>query len=113
MKQELYVAIYIGDRNREFGSGNLLHLWDDLDIDENQNSSYHHALIVDSAGTSFSDQIWQLIQSKMNLRILGEQKSPIYFKRHNESVSQPTPARVRVEGSGSWEAAYLPYIRKF
>ncbi|TDY67952.1 cellulase (glycosyl hydrolase family 5) [Leptospira meyeri] len=77
--QETNEVIITPDRNREVGSGNILHIWDDLDLDENPNSSYHYVLVVDGGITSYSLQTLQEIQSKLNTRILLEQKSPIYL----------------------------------
>ncbi|EMJ90121.1 cellulase family glycosylhydrolase [Leptospira meyeri] len=77
--QETNEVIITPDRNREVGSGNILHIWDDLDLDENPNSSYHYVLVVDGGSTSYSLQTLQEIQSKLNTRILLEQKSPIYL----------------------------------
>ncbi|TGL21251.1 glycosyl hydrolase family 5 [Leptospira bourretii] len=77
--QEINEAIITPDRNREVGSGNILHVWDDLDLDENPNSSYHYVLVVDGGSTSYSLQTLMEIQSKLNKRVLLEQKSPIYL----------------------------------
>ncbi|TGK49243.1 glycosyl hydrolase family 5 [Leptospira kanakyensis] len=88
--QETNEAIVIPDRNRETGSGNILHIWDDLDVEENPNSSYHYVLIVDGEGTSYSAQTLQEIQSKLNTRILLEQKSPIYLTGKMTYSGYPT-----------------------
>ncbi|MCW7482339.1 glycoside hydrolase family 5 protein [Leptospira kanakyensis] len=88
--QETNEAIVIPDRNRETGSGNILHIWDDLDVEENPNSSYHYVLIVDGAGASYSTQTLQEIQSKLNTRILLEQKSPIYLTGKMTYSGYPT-----------------------
>lgn len=88
--QTLNEAILIPDRNRELGSGNILHIWDDLELDENPNSSYHYVLVVDTAGISYSLQSLQEIQSKLNTRILLEEKSPIYFTGKMTYSGYPT-----------------------
>ncbi|TGL87173.1 glycosyl hydrolase family 5 [Leptospira congkakensis] len=88
--QETNEAIVIPDRNRETGSGNILHIWDDLDVEENPNSSYHYVLVVDGAGASYSAQTLQEIQSKLNTRILLEQKSPIYLTGKMTYSGYPT-----------------------
>lgn len=88
--QELNEAIVIPDRGREIGSGNIVHIWDDLDLEENPNSSYHYVLIVDGNGSSYSTQTLQEIQSKLNTRILLEQKSPIYFTGKMTYSGYPT-----------------------
>ncbi|PJZ44935.1 cellulase family glycosylhydrolase [Leptospira brenneri] len=79
LSQETNEAFVTPDRNREVGSGNILHIWDDLDLDENPNSSYHYVLVVDGSDNTYSSQQLQEIQSKLNTRILLEQKSPIYL----------------------------------
>ncbi|WP_411823648.1 glycosyl hydrolase family 5 [Leptospira sp. 'Mane'] len=79
LNQELNEAVFINDRNREAGSGNIVLLWDDLDQDEDPNSSYHYALLVDSQGVSFGNTALSDLQTKLNNRILVEKKSPVYL----------------------------------
>ncbi|KAB2934820.1 MAG: glycoside hydrolase family 5 protein [Leptonema illini] len=76
--QGINEAVFIADRSREAGSGSVLVLWDDIDGDEND-ESLHYAVIVDGAGSSFSDGDLLQLQSKLNQRILVEKKSPIYL----------------------------------
>ena len=77
--QEPNEAIFINDRNRETGSGNLVVLWDDPDQEEDLTSSYHYVLLVDAQGISPGNPMLQDLQTKLNNRILLERKSPIYF----------------------------------
>ncbi|XDD45543.1 cellulase family glycosylhydrolase [Leptospira sp. WS39.C2] len=67
------------DPNRDLGSGNVMYLWDDLDLDENQSSSYHYALVVNKENTSYPLTTLQELQTKLNQRVLVEGKSPIYL----------------------------------
>ncbi|MCW7475236.1 cellulase family glycosylhydrolase [Leptospira levettii] len=72
-------VVITADPKREIGSGNVLYLWDDLDLDENQSSSYHYALVVNKENTTYPTATLQELQSKLNQRILVEGKSPIYL----------------------------------
>ncbi len=77
--QQSNEAIFINDRNRDTGSGNLVVLWDDQDSEEDPNASYHYAVLVDAQGISLGNTVLQDLQSKLNNRILSEGKSPVYF----------------------------------
>lgn len=72
-------VVITADPKREIGAGNVLYLWDDLDLDENQSSSYHYALVVNKENTTYPIATLQELQSKLNQRILVEGKSPIYL----------------------------------
>jgi hypothetical protein len=76
--QGINEAVFVADRSRVAGSGSVLVLWDDIDGDEND-ESLHYAIVVDGAGSSFSDGDLLQLQSKLNQRILVEKKSPIYL----------------------------------
>ncbi|EOQ87193.1 glycoside hydrolase, family 5 domain protein [Leptospira yanagawae serovar Saopaulo str. Sao Paulo = ATCC 700523] len=55
------------------------YLWDDLDPDENESSSYHYALIVNKENTTYPLSTLLELQSKLNQRVISEGKSPIYM----------------------------------